>query len=313
MLNADNKILVTGAYGFIGSALVDRLMNKEGARNLSLAVRLKRKDERLNTFSLGAFDSQTDWSEAIKDCKVVVHTAGRAHFKKQSVADDYDALLEEDYASSIQLANSAAQAGVSRFIYMSSVLVNGSESHKPFTESDIASPDSPAGRVKLRIERALLDIGRQSGMDVVIIRAALVYGKDVPGNFGNLVRLVGKGIPLPLGAINNKRSLIGIDNLVDLIVTCIDHPAAGNQIFLAGDGEDLSTSELLKGLAKAMGKRSYLLPISGQLIWLAASLLGKKVLAEKLLSSQQVDITKARNMLGWRPPLSVEQGLGKCF
>lgn len=312
MQNLEHKVLVTGAYGFIGSALVASLVKSGKAKNLEIAVKSKREKECLKTHSLSTFDANTDWSEALQDCKVVIHTAGRAHAKKRSVGDDYNTLLAADYDASVHLANSATRAGVSRFIYLSSVLANGSYSVRPFKESDVESPDCYAGIVKLKIERELFNIGERSGMEVVIIRSTLVYGKDAPGNFGNLVKLVRKGIPLPLGAIRNKRSLIGIDNLVDLIITCINHPKAGNQVFLAGDGEDLSTSDLLRCLSKAIGKRSYLIPVPGRLIWLLAFVLGKKDLVEKLLCSQQVDISKARTVLGWCPPNSVEYGLRKC-
>jgi nucleoside-diphosphate-sugar epimerase len=153
----------------------------------------------------------------------------------------------------------------------------------------------------------------ETGMEVVIIRPPLVYGPGVKGNFASMIKLVEKGLPLPLGAIHNKRSLVALDNLVDLIITCIEHPAAANQVFLASDGEDLSTTELLQGVGKAMGKPSRLVPVPAGLLMFGATLLGKKAMAQRLLGSLQVDISKARNLLGWQPPLSVEEGLKRCF
>ncbi len=150
-------------------------------------------------------------------------------------------------------------------------------------------------------------------MEVVIIRPPLVYGPGVKGNFAMMIKLLDKRLPLPLGAINNKRSLVALDNLVDLIITCINHPAAANQVFLAGDGKDLSTSELLREIGKAMGKPARLIPVPSGLLMFGAGLLGKKAIAQRVLGSLQVDNSKARNLLGWEPPISVEEGLRRCF
>ena len=166
---------------------------------------------------------------------------------------------------------------------------------------------------KWEAEQGLWKIAKETGLDIVIIRPPLVYGPGAPGNFGSLVHWVSKGVPLPLGAIHNKRSLVALDNLVDLIITCLAHPAAANQVFLAGDGEDLSTSDLLRGVAQAMGKPARLLPVPVGLLQLGASLLGKKAMTQRLLGSLQVDIAKNRELLDWQPPLTVEQGLARCF
>ncbi|MDC5837971.1 NAD-dependent epimerase/dehydratase family protein [Vibrio europaeus] len=314
MLNNKYKILVTGAYGFIGSALVERVEKQWGVESLTLAVRHVHKHRRdLNTFSLGTFNSETDWSKALNDCNVVIHSAGRAHFKKQNRNEDYSESLLEDYHSSMQLANSAVRAGVERFIFISSVLAQGSMSITPFKECDIPTPDTPAGKVKLEIEKGLLEIGEKSGMEIVIIRSSLVYGRNAPGNFGHLVSLLERQVPLPLGLVKNKRSLIGIDNLVDLVMICIVHQKAANQIINAADGEDLSTTELLTSIASAMGKKCYLVPVPSTLIRCAALLIGKKNQVDKLISSLQVDISKARDELGWVPRFSIKSGLGKCF
>ena len=166
---------------------------------------------------------------------------------------------------------------------------------------------------KWEAEQGLWEIQRETGMELVIIRPPLVYGPRAPGNFGHLVRLIDKGIPMPFGATNNKRSLVALDNLVDLIITCIAHPAAANQVFLAGDGEDLSTTELLRSVAKAGGLPSRLIPVPTEVLMFVAGLLGKKAVTQRLLGSLQVDISKARDLLGWNPPISVEEGLRRCF
>jgi nucleoside-diphosphate-sugar epimerase len=166
---------------------------------------------------------------------------------------------------------------------------------------------------KWEAEQGLQQLASETGMEVVIIRPPLVYGPGVKGNFASMIKLVAKGLPLPLGTIHNQRSLVALDNLVDLIITCIDHPAAANQVFLAGDGQDLSTTELLRAVARAMGKPSRLIPVPSSLLMLGATLLGKKAVAQRLLGSLQVDIAKARNLLGWEPPVSVKEGLKRCF
>lgn len=213
----------------------------------------------------------------------------------------------------LELAKKAAQAGIKRFIFISSIGVNGNVNIRPFTAEDQPNPAEPYALSKWEAEQGLWQIQQETGMDVVIIRPPLVYGPGAPGNFGSLVRWVKKGVPLPLGAIHNKRSLVGIDNLVDLIIRCIDHPAAANQVFLAGDGEDLSTTELLRGVGEAMGKPARLIPVPAGLLQLGATLLGKKAMAQRLLGSLQVDISKTCEMLDWKPPYTVQEGLRRCF
>jgi len=215
----------------------------------------------------------------------------------------------------INLARQAAAAGVRRFIFISSIKVNGERNYigKPFTAEDIPAPEDAYGQSKWEAERGLLKIGTQSGMEIVIIRPPLVYGLGVKGNFATLIKIVQKGIPLPMGKIKNKRSLVALENLVDLICICIEHPAAANQIFLASDGEDLSTTELLKGVAKAAEVSSRLIPLPASVLMFVASLLGKRAVAQRLLGSLQIDISKTRNLLDWTPPLSVEKGLRRCF
>jgi nucleoside-diphosphate-sugar epimerase len=222
-------------------------------------------------------------------------------------------MKDVNVAGTLNLAAQASEAGVERFVFLSSIGVNGNANTSAFSETDLPRPEGDYAQSKLEAEQGLWDIQRRTGMEIVILRPPLVYGPDAPGNFNSLVRWVQKGVPLPLGAINNKRSLVALDNLVDLIITCIDHPAAANQVFLAGDGQDVSTTELLRGVGQAMGKPARLIPVPAGMLTFGAGLLGKKAVAQRLLGSLQVDISKARNLLGWEPPLSVEEGLRRCF
>jgi len=232
---------------------------------------------------------------------------------KDEVADPLAEYRRVNVDGALNLARQAATAGVKRFIFISSIGVNGNINTRPFTEGDTPNPAELYAQSKWEAEQGLWEIQRETGMELVIIRPPLVYGPNAPGNFGSLMRWVEKGVPLPLGAIHNQRSLVALDNLVDLIIACIDHPAAANQVFLAGDGQDLSTTELLRGVARAMGKSSRLIPVPSSLLMLGATLLGKKAVAQRLLGSLRVDISKARNVLGWEPPISVEEGLRRCF
>jgi len=217
--------------------------------------------------------------------------------------------------ATIYLARQAAAAGVKRFIFISSIKVNGEATFygKQFLPTDEPRPRDAYGLSKMEAEQGLMELASETGLEVVIIRPPLVYGAGVKGNFASMIKLVERGFPLPLGAIHNKRSLVGIDNLVDLIIRCIDHPAAANQVFLAGDGKDLSTTELLRGVGEAMGNPARLIPVPAGLLQLGATLLGKKAMAQRLLESLQVDISKTCELLDWKPPYTVDEGLRRCF
>jgi len=308
------NILITGANGFVGSYLAKKLSNLPAVK-LTLAARVASTTQLVKTFKVNQIDSTTEWSEALVGCQSVVHTAARAHVMKDEVADPLTEYRRVNVDGTLNLARQAAEAGVRRFIFISSIKVNGEQTliGKPFTAEDIPAPEDAYGISKYEAEQGLLQIAADSGLEVVIIRPPLVYGPGVKGNFSSMMQVVKKGFPLPLGAINNMRSLVALDNLVDLIITCINHPAAANQVFLAGDGEDLSTTELLRGVAKAAGVSSRLIPVPVSVLRFVASLLGKKEVSQRLLGSLQVDISKTRDLLGWTPPLSVEEGLRHCL
>ena len=309
------NILVTGATGFLGCRLCEAL-KKRSRMKLTAAVRRGRLIGLVDTIiQIPFIDSKTEWDDALVGQEVVIHTAARAHIMKDTAADPLTEYRKVNVAGTLNLAHQSASAGIKRFIFVSSIKVNGEQTclGQPFQPRDEAKPIDPYGISKWEAEQGLQKIANETGMEVVIIRPPLVYGPGVKGNFANLIKLVSKGLPLPLGAIHNRRSMIALDNLVDLIITCIDHPNAANQVFLASDGQDLSTTELLQGLAKAMGKSSRLLPISCGLLTLAASALGKKTIADRLLGSLQVDISNTRDLLNWTPPISVDEGLCRCF
>jgi nucleoside-diphosphate-sugar epimerase len=264
-------------------------------------------------FVVGDIDNETDWSMVVKNQHLVIHTAARAHIKRGESWGPLSEYRRVNVDGTLNLARQAAAAGVHRFIFISSVGVNGGISASPFTESDTPNPVEPYTQSKLEAEKGLWRIHHDTGMELVIIRPPLVYGANAPGNFRNLVRLINKGIPIPLGCVSNHRSLVGIDNLVDFIATCMGHPSAANQVFLVADGEDTSTSELLRSVAKAMGRPCRLVPIPSTLLRFVAELIGKKAFSRRLLGNLQVDTSKAREKLGWTPPISLEEGLRRCF
>lgn len=306
------NILLTGASGFLGRHIAHRMIRDDSFR-LTAGVRANIDLPVAQVFIPGGLDHDTDWAAALKGQEVVIHAAARAHVLKEDVADPLVEYRRVNVAGTLALARQAAEYGVRRFLFISSIGVNGNINTVPFTDKDAPAPAEPYALSKLEAEQGLLELVRNCDMEVVVIRPPLVYGPGAPGNFGSLVRWVGKGIPLPFGAIHNKRTLVGIDNLVDLIVRCIAHPAAANQVFLAGDGEDISTTDLLRRVGFAMGKPTRLVPVPAGLLQFGATLLGKKAMAQRLLGSLQVDIGKTCEMLDWKPPYTVDEGLRRCF
>ena len=309
------SILLTGGSGFIGRAFIQRWLEQHQGE-LKLLVRNPLRDVPkgvtvVKVDSLSCRESELP----VFGVDVVVHCAARAHIMKDGVDDPLEAYREVNTLGTLNLARQAAAAGVRRFIFVSSIKVNGEQTPVGgcFTERDMPAPRDAYGVSKWEAEEGLRDIGANTGMDVVIIRPPLVYGAGVKGNFANMISLVRKGMPLPFGAIHNKRSLVALDNLIDLIFTCITHSNAANQTFLVSDGEDISTTQLLKGLAEAMRMPSRLIPIPATFLKYTAVLLGKGIVAQKLLGSLQVDISHTRESLNWAPPLTVKQGLKRCF
>ncbi len=307
------RILLTGGSGFVGRALIAPL-TKTGYEVLALATKaVNLTPARVCLFP--GFGLQFNLQPVLVGITTVIHCAARAHVMDEQSHNPLAEFRKVNVEGTLNLARQAAAAGVKRFIFISSIKVNG-ESTAPgqqFLASDTPGPEDAYGQSKLEAEQGLLALAQETGMEVVIIRPPLIYGPGVKGNFASMIKLVGKGLPLPLGAIDNRRSLVGIDNLVDLIMRCIDHPAAANRIFLAGDGEDLSTTELLRAVAKAMGRPARLIPLPAAFLRWGAAVLGKQAVASRLLGSLQVDIAQTCEVLDWKPPFTVEEGLRRCF
>jgi nucleoside-diphosphate-sugar epimerase len=302
-------VLLTGAGGFIGRALcVEAVARGTAVRGASRSQSGLPKG--VENVVIGSIGGSTDWGAVLNGCNVVIHLAARVHVMQDANVDPLAEYRRVNVLGTLNLAQQAAKSGVRRFVFISSIGVNGAATaQKPFTSDDQAQPHSPYAQSKYEAELELQDLAAKTGMEVVIIRPPLVYGPGAPGNFGSLMRWLRLGIPLPLGAIHNQRSLVALDNLVDLIVTCLTHPAAANQTFLVSDGEDVSTTELLRRMGQALGCPVHLIPTPASWLKLAAMLVGKQDVAQRLCGSLQVDIEKTRHLLGWTPPLSLDQGL----
>lgn len=289
------SIVVTGASGFVGARLT---------------AYLKSLGEHVVILSRNG-----DVDEALAGARCVVHLAARVHVMNENSANPLTEFRQVNVDASVSLARQAAAAGVARFVFISSVKVNGEHTlpNQPFTEDDDPCPEDAYGQSKHEAEVALRQVALDTGLDVVIIRPPLVYGPGVKANFATLMRAVQRGLPLPLGAIKNARSLVGLDNLVDFINCCIKHPAAANQTFLVSDGHDVSSGELVREMALAAGVRPNIWSVSPVLLQLVAALLGKRMAAQRLCSSLQVDISKSRLVLGWQPAVSLSEGLKRAF
>lgn len=308
------QVLVTGATGFVGAAVCRALPTRGHAAVAAVRTRSAAVAAAQRQIVVGDIGQGTSWQAALAGIDAVVHCAARAHVMHDSATDALQAYRSVNVDGTLQLATQAARCGVRRLVFISSIKVNGESTPagEPFTVDSVPGPVDPYGISKLEAEQGLRDIATSTGMECVVIRPPLVYGPGVKGNFATLLKLVNKGYPLPLGAVHNRRSLVGLDNLVDLITTCCDHPQAANRLFLAADGEDLSTTALLRRLAAAMGKPSRLMPIPAAWLRAGAAMLGKKAVAQRLLGSLQVDISAARMRLQWSPPVSVDEGLRRC-
>ena len=316
-----SRILVTGSTGFVGKGLLRRLIDDGN----EIRAIVRHKDEFVESLNIEVIyidelTPELDWSQALSGVSCVIHLAARVHVLKDDTSDPLAAFERTNVHSTLNLARQAADAGVTRFVFLSSIKVNGEKTASPrngsvsnirsvFTEADEPSPEDPYAVSKFMAEQGLLKLSRQTNMDVVIIRPPLVYGPGVKANFLKMLSWLDKELPLPLGSVCNARSLVFLDNLVDFIVTCMNHPMAANEIFLVSDGEDISTTQLLRRTASALGKTPRLLPVPQAMLTVALKLLGKDGLAQRLCGSLRVDISKARDLLSWSPPLSVDYGL----
>lgn len=313
------NVLLTGATGFVGSALFD------AAQEIGLAVvGVVRRREVLTKHNLDSkkftlvptLDGQTDWGSSLLGVDVVIHCAARVHVMREMVVDSLAEYRSINVDGTLNLASQAALAGVKRFIFISSIKVNGEFTlpEQPFTPDDEPSPSDFYGLSKAEAESGLRRLAIDSGMEVVIIRPPLVYGPGVKGNFLRLIRLINCRVPLPLGAATaNRRSFVALDNLVDLILTCVHHPNAANQILLVSDGVDLSTVDLIKRIGLALRRPAYLIYVPIYLLKLVARMFGKKFILQRFFGSLQLDIDRTCKLLDWNPPISVEEGFRKMI
>lgn len=310
-----SPVLVTGASGFIGKRLVATLETR--GRDVRAAVRTTASmpgRSKHDSVLVGDIDATTSWKTALAGVETVIHLAARVHVMQDRVRDPLAEFRRVNVEGTLNLARQAVEAGVRRFVFISSIKVNGEATlpGQAYTADDTPAPADAYGVSKLEAERALLDLAKTTALEVVIIRPVLVYGAGVGANFQSMVRWVNRGVPLPLGAIDNRRSLVALDNLVDLIITCADHPRAAGQVFLVSDGEDLSTSMLLRRTASVLGKPARLIPVPAGILMAGARLLGKQDFSQRLCGSLQVDIAKTRELLGWTPPVTVDAGLAQA-
>jgi UDP-glucose 4-epimerase len=301
------KVLVTGATGFVGRALCPAI--RQGGHSLRMAVRST--DSIGNEqCGIGPIDGNTDWHECLRDIDVVIHLAARVHVMRENSVDAMQASMEVNHLGTAQLARQAAAHGVKRFIYLSSIKVNGEYTeNQAFTELSPPMPLDTYASSKLQAELALKHVAIDTGMEFVVLRPPLIYGPGVKANFFNLMKLVDSGLPLPFGRLQNHRSLLYVGNLVDAIMCCIEHPAAANQTFLLCDGETASTPELISELSRALGRPLRICSLPMNLLSGLMRVIGKTSIFERLTQSLVVDDTRFRVMLDWHPPYSLTQGI----
>lgn len=304
-----SRILLTGANGFVGQALLARL--QDSGRPVRAALRTPASACSAGEKAVvGHIGPDTDWRQALQNVSCVVHLAARTHVLDDKNSDPLAAYRDINVLGSVRLAQQAVVAGVRRFVFLSSVKVNGEATAlNPYTESDVPAPLDAYGTTKLEAENALRRISAETGLEIVILRPPLVYGPGVKGNLLRLLDLIDRGIPLPLASIRNQRSLVNVDNLADAIVCCVDVPAAAGATYMVSDGEDVSTPALIRKIAAAVGRSPRLLPCPPALLAFGAAILGKRALALRLTGSLVVDSSRIRRELGWQPRSSLDQGL----
>lgn len=300
--------LVTGATGFIGSAVVDRLV-AEGrhVRAVSRSTGDGHGNAAVERVAIDGMDASTDWRSALREVDTVMHLAARVHVMDDRSADPLTEFRRVNVDGTLALARQAADCGVQRFVFVSSIKVNGEVGS--FRESDQPTPTDPYGISKYEAEEGLREISGARGLEVVVVRPPLVYGPGVRANFRALINLVKRGVPLPFGAIHNSRSMVGLSNLVDFLARCLYHERAVGETFFISDEDDVSTTQLVRRIAEALDRQTLLIPVPKSLLWAAATLVGKRAVAQRLLGSLQLDISKARRLLDWAPPSSMQDEL----
>jgi nucleoside-diphosphate-sugar epimerase len=306
------RVLITGANGFIGTALSKKLLNEDWeVRGIVRSGKEIFLPEGVQATHVESIDQHTAWGNFLDGVHTVIHLAAIVHVMTGSASDLFNKYREVNVQGSRHLAMAAVHCGVKRFIFMSSAKVNGEERSECYKEADIENPQDPYGISKWEAEQALYKIVDKTGMDLVILRPPLVYGPGLKGNFLRLLKLVDTGTPLPLANVNNRRSLVYIDNLLDAIVTCMTHPKAAGQTFLVSDSRDLSTPEIISLIAGAMGKKARLYPFPPGILKTIGKITGRSAEIDRLTGSFCVDSTKIRTLLGWKPTYTPEQGFRK--
>lgn len=310
---ATEVVLVTGANGFLGQAVLNQLVAHSSFKPIA-AFRSKR-DSKYDYRLCSDFNRTDEVSALVQNVDCVIHCAARVHMMEDSACDPLQAFRRVNTLGTLELATQASAAGVKRFIFISSIKVMGEETKigSPYFYSDSMSPQDPYGISKAEAEVKLRELGHKTTMEIVIIRPPLIYGPGVKANFLAMLKLAQKNLPLPLGAVHNKRSLVALDNIVDLIVTCIHRQQAANQTFLVSDDQDVSTTELLQIMTLAAGKKPWLIPMSVSWLRFAGKLTGKKSVIDRLCGSLQVEIQYTKDTLNWKPPITLEEGIAKCF
>lgn len=299
------NVLVTGANGFIGRALIMLLHDKAYA----FRAAVRRPHGKANEYVIGEIGPDTNWTVALRGCHAVVHLASRVHVMRDQLADPRAAYVEVNTKGTLNLARQASDAGIKRFVFASTIKVHGDGGDAHYTEADISAPQDDYALSKWEAEQGLHEIAKESEMEVVILRFPMVYGPGVGANFLRLIQAVDNGFPLPFACIDNRRSLIYLGNLVEAVVTCLTHSGAANRTFLLSDGKDISTPELIRRLAIALGRSGRMMHIPANWLRIAGKLLGKSKEMDRLLGTLVVDSRAIHQVLGWSPPYSMEYGL----
>ena len=306
-------MLITGATGFVGRALLNRFQADSSLGRPHLALRSDPSNgfESINCSVVGNINSQTDWRDVLRGTDIVVHLAARVHVMDDASDNPLMAYRDVNVGGTLELLRQSARAGVKRFIFLSSIKVNGEETidGNKFSEDSAPNPMDPYGVSKFEAEEGIKDFCKEVGMEYVIIRPPLMYGPGVKANYRKLLDVIYRGIPLPFACIHNRRSMLALGNLVDFLSVALTHPRAANQTFLLSDGEDLSSKELVEKISVAMGKRSRLIPLPVSMLKLIGTLFGKSPAVSRLLGSLQIDSSKAREYLSWTPPLTTQEGI----
>lgn len=307
------RILITGAAGFVGSALIKRLLRED--LRLTAALLAGEPDSHLPSgierATVEPLSETSDYSAAMENVDIVIHLAARVHIMNDTAANPLQEFRTVNLHGTERLAQQAVRAGVKRLVYVSTVKVMGEESDTAYKEDSPLAPRDPYGISKAEAESALQRIADETGLEVVIVRPPLVYGPGVKANFRQLMSAVSRGVPLPFASIRNKRSLVYIENLGDALACCATHPNAAGKTYLISDGVDLSTPELIRRIAAAFGRSARLFPFPCWLMRLAGKITGKTATVDRLIGSLQVDSSRIKKELGWVPPYTMEEGLAK--